>query len=509
MRHLSSQIGSQLVLALVLLVGCSLPGRLDNAAATGGAHAGWGVAAPAEARTTIDRPTVVKPEAASGETHQEDPSAEPVSEPVAVVTEPVAGPAPAGARTAEAPAATERLDATLRARQPEAGARDASPRTVSTAPTGTSVTRVSFADRSDGKGLVVRIHSTGPIPAFRVEEASPGLVEVTLFQTELGGSVMRGEPRGPVRQYSLQANSGRTVLALTVDQNIRLESRAYPDRDSHDLLVSLTVAPRQVASGSRPALAAAAPAAGSSSSGADAASLENWRLDCIVIDAGHGGRDPGAVAHGVRESDVTLGIALKLGRYVEENLGVRVVYTRRDDRFVELVDRGRIANESCGKLFVSIHANSARNHHAHGTETYFLGMHRTESARQVMERENSVIALESNPSLYSGMDEGALIMQSMAQSSYLRISEQLSGLIEYQFANRAGRTSRGVKQAGFLVLWKASMPAVLVETGFVSNRDEARFLSSNQGQDLIASAIYRAIREYKEQYERGLGVAVN
>jgi N-acetylmuramoyl-L-alanine amidase len=235
--------------------------------------------------------------------------------------------------------------------------------------------------------------------------------------------------------------------------------------------------------------------------------VEHWRLDCIVIDAGHGGHDPGAVAHGVREKDVTLGIALKLGRYVQDQLGVRVVYTRRDDRFIELAERGRIANQSCGKLFVSIHANAAGNGRAQGTETYFLGMARSESARRVMERENSVVQLESDPSLYSGMDDAALIMQTMAQSTYLRVSEQLAAHIEGQFSQRAGRTSRGVKQAGFLVLWRASMPAVLVETGFVTNPEEAAFLGSDRGQDLIASAIFRAIRDYKAEYERGLGMA--
>jgi N-acetylmuramoyl-L-alanine amidase len=494
MRQLHSQIGPKFVIALVLLVGCSLPSRLDNAAATGGTHSGWGVAAPPEARATIARPAVVKDAPAEAEA------------PAATASAGHSTPSPS-AVAAERPAAAGGEAATTAERQPVA-----TPTAGSDLPgRAASVTRVSFADRSDGRGLVVRLHMTGAVPAYRVDESAPGRVDVTLFQSDLGTNVLRGEPRGPVRAYSLQSSSGRAILSLEIDPGVQLESRAYPDRDSNDLLVSLTAAPQAAASRVPLASATTAPAPTPRGvpSGADAASADHWKLDCIVIDAGHGGRDPGATRFGVRESDVTLGIALKLGRYVEENLGVRVVYTRRDDRFIELADRGRIANESCGKLFVSIHANAAANHSAHGTETYFLGMHRSESARQVMERENSVIALESNPDLYSGMDEGALILQTMAQSSYLRISEQLAGLIEDQFATRASRTSRGVKQAGFLVLWKASMPAVLVETGFISNREEARFLASDQGQDLIASAIFRAIREYKMQYERGLGVASN
>jgi N-acetylmuramoyl-L-alanine amidase len=368
---------------------------------------------------------------------------------------------------------------------------------------GPSVTRVSLAERSDGRGYVVRLHTTGPVPAYKVEEVQAGRLTLTLFQTGLSNTVQRADPRGPIRQYALHHADGRAVLTIDLEAGVHLEApRAYPDRDSHDLLLALTYAPPP-----RAAAQASAPA-GASAGGADAASLEHWRLDCIVIDPGHGGRDPGAVYHGVREKDVTLGIALRLGRLIEQNLGVRVVYTRRDDRFVELAERGRIANESCGKLFVSIHGNSAANQAAQGTETYFLGLHRSEDARRVMERENSVVQMESDPSLYSGMDDAALIMRTMAQSTYLRVSEQLASHIESQFASRANRRSRGVKQAGFLVLWRASMPAVLVETGFISNREEARFLASAEGQDLIAQSIYRAIREYKQQYERGLGLAV-
>lgn len=358
------------------------------------------------------------------------------------------------------------------------------------------VTRVSFAERSDGRGFVVRLHTTGRVPAYR-EELGEGVVRLHLFQTAPRRGLQRGEPRGPVRRYTVETFGTRTTLTLELDPSVPLEARAYPDRDSDDLLLGLTYArpaPLPVASAARPV---------------DDASAERWRLDCIVIDPGHGGKDPGAENRrvGVREKDVTLGIALRLGRMVEQELGIRVVYTRRDDRFVELAERGRIANQSCGKLFVSIHANSAPNPNAQGTETYFLGPARTESARRVMERENSVVQLESDPSLYAGMDDAALILQTMALSTYLRASEQLATLIERQFAAHAGRTSRGVKQAGFLVLWRASMPAVLVEVGFISNDEEARFLASAHGQETIARSILRALREYKVQYERSLGIA--
>lgn len=355
---------------------------------------------------------------------------------------------------------------------------------------GPEVRRVSFAARADGQGYVVRLHTTERVEAYRVEQPAPERVRLTLFRTALGREVQRDGARGPVRRYELEREGGTVVLTLELEAGAAVEARAYPDGASSDLLLALSYAP--------PAGVLAT---------ADEASNEHWKLDCIVLDAGHGGRDPGASAHGVREKDVTLAVARRLGRYVEERLGMRVVYTRSDDRFVELHERGRIANESCGKLFVSIHANAARNTSAHGSETYFLGLHRSESARQVMERENSVVALESDPGLYAGLSDAELIMRTMAESTYQRASEQLAGLIQEQFATRAGRPNRGVKQAGFLVLWRASMPAVLVELGFVTNREEARYLGSERGQDLLASAIFRAIRDYKAHYERGLNVA--
>ena len=233
----------------------------------------------------------------------------------------------------------------------------------------------------------------------------------------------------------------------------------------------------------------------------------NWRLDTIVLDAGHGGHDIGATYHGVREKDVTLGITLALGRMIEQELGLRVVYTRRDDHFETLRDRGRIANREGGKLFVSIHANAAASSSASGTETYFLAPHRSSSAHEVMERENAVIDLESAPELYAEYTQQGDILQAMAMSAYQEESQTLARLIETRMVGQ-GRRSRGVKQAGFLVLWAASMPAILVETGFVSNPDEARLLGSRDGQERTARGIYEAIAAYRDQYERGLQVAV-
>ena len=228
-----------------------------------------------------------------------------------------------------------------------------------------------------------------------------------------------------------------------------------------------------------------------------------WRLDTVVLDAGHGGHDYGARANGTSDKEVAWGVVSRLGPMLERELGVRVVYTRDDDTFVELRERGRRANRASGKLFISVHANAAGSTSARGTETFFLSASKSASARAVMERENSVIELESQPELYEDFDDEGDILQAMAMSAYQEESQALAGLIEAEFV-ADGRKSRGVKQGPFLVLWAASMPAVLVETGFITNRDEARYLSSDAGLDATAEAIFRAVRTYKRSYERGL-----
>ena len=365
-----------------------------------------------------------------------------------------------------------------------------------------SIERVSFTRRSDGMGYVVRIHSSEPIGAYSMEQAEDGSVEVVVFQARLARGFRRGSARGPVRSYRVSSARDRVTLRFAVRDAVR--AQAYPDRESDDLLLSLTRAP---AAPVTPAPATSAPTA----SGASPSTVgdTNWRLDTIVLDAGHGGSDHGAVANGTSDKAVALGVVLRLGEMIEEELGVNVVYTRtRDDEFHALRERGRIANRAGGKLFISVHANAAASSRARGTETFFLAPHKSESAREVMERENSVIQLESDPSLYADFDDEGGILRSMAMSAYQEESQLLATLVEREFV-ASGRRSRGVKQAPFLVLWAASMPAVLVETGFITNREEARFLASSRGQEKTARAIFEAVKKYKERYERGLRLAAD
>jgi len=232
----------------------------------------------------------------------------------------------------------------------------------------------------------------------------------------------------------------------------------------------------------------------------------NFKVDTVVIDPGHGGRDPGTHGALVAEKDVVLKISLKVGAYIEKNFpGVKVIYTRKDDRYMPLDERAILANKNKADVFICIHANASPNATAYGTETYVMGPHKTESNMEVARRENSVILLDENhEQRYEGFDPKSpesYILFSLAQSAFQESSLTLADKIETQFRSKTGRYSHGVKQAGFWVLWRTSMPSVLVEVGFLTNKREEKFLMEDAGQEQIASGIYRAFKEYKNQIE--------
>lgn len=234
---------------------------------------------------------------------------------------------------------------------------------------------------------------------------------------------------------------------------------------------------------------------------------DRWDLDAIVIDPGHGGRDWGAIGvSGVREKDITLGIGLKLGKLIKKGMNdVRVIYTRSDDRFVELDRRGQIANEADGKLFISIHCNSLKRkpNPTRGFEVYLLRPGRTEEAIAIAERENAVIEMEEGyEKRYQQLTEENFILVTMAQSAHVKSSEAFADLLQRQMESRTGIPNRGVRQAGFYVLVGAAMPNVLVESAYLSNREDERFLKSDSGQQKVADALYRAVKAYKEEYEK-------
>lgn len=235
---------------------------------------------------------------------------------------------------------------------------------------------------------------------------------------------------------------------------------------------------------------------------------DKWNFDVIVIDPGHGGHDAGAIGvNGVKEKDINLAIGLKLGALIQQNVrDVKVVYTRSDDKFVELYKRGKIANDNNGKLFISIHCNSSpqKPGDANGFEIYLLRPGRTKEAISIAERENSVIEYEDNPARYQKLTDENFILVSMAHSSYMKYSEKFSELLEKQFSANLSMQSRGIKQAGFYVLVGASMPSVLIEAGFLSNKDDAAYLKSAKGQEEIAGAIYQGLKKFKGFYEAAL-----
>lgn len=234
----------------------------------------------------------------------------------------------------------------------------------------------------------------------------------------------------------------------------------------------------------------------------------------LVIDAGHGGKDPGAQRFQIDEKDINLSVARKLGDLIESNHNdIRVIYTRKSDRFIELDERANIANRAKADLFISIHTNAVeRGSYVTGTETFTLGLARTDENLQVAMRENSAILLEDNYlQKYEGFDpnssESYIIFEFM-QNKHMEQSVDLASKIQKSFTS-VNRVDRGVRQAGLLVLRKTSMPSVLVELGFISNKEEARFMNSDNGQDKLAQSLYSAFVKYKREFDRKQGALSN
>ncbi|MEQ8908622.1 MAG: N-acetylmuramoyl-L-alanine amidase [Vicingaceae bacterium] len=229
------------------------------------------------------------------------------------------------------------------------------------------------------------------------------------------------------------------------------------------------------------------------------------KLKTVVIDAGHGGKDKGCLGASSHEKDIALSIALKLGGYLEEKFdNLNVIYTRKTDVFLELDERAKIANTNHADLFICIHANAA-SPSAFGTETFVMGNAKTDANLKAAQRENAAILLEDNyEERYENFNPNSpesYIAMTIMQSAFQGQSIHFAELVQAQFRERVGRKDRGVKMAPFWVLHQTTMPSVLIETGFLTNANEEKFLMSDIGQDYMASAIYRAFKEYKEEVE--------
>jgi len=234
--------------------------------------------------------------------------------------------------------------------------------------------------------------------------------------------------------------------------------------------------------------------------------MEAQKVKRVVIDAGHGGHDPGAVGKISKEKDITLAIALKAGKLIKDNLkDVEVIYTRKTDVFVELYRRAKIANEAKADLFISIHCNANTSTTPCGAETYVMGLHKSEANLAVAQLENASILLEDDYHVqYEGFDpkspEGYIFF-SMLQNAYLDQSLILASNVQKHLKEKVNLFNRGVKQAGFWVLYKTTMPSILIETAFISNRIDERLLASEDGQQKISNSIYQAVKDYKHSVE--------
>ena len=231
----------------------------------------------------------------------------------------------------------------------------------------------------------------------------------------------------------------------------------------------------------------------------------------VVLDAGHGGKDPGKNHNKYYEKDIALNIVLLVGKKLNKKDNVKVVYTRDTDVFIGLKERGKIANDTNANLFVSIHCN-AHHTQALGSETFVLGLHANKQNFEVAKQENSVIFLEDNyQEKYEGFDPNspeAVIGLTLMQEEYLDESLIVASYIQDNFTNKLKRKNRGVKQAGFAVLHQTYMPSVLIETGFITNKSEGAYLNSKSGQEKVAQAIFDAIVAYKTHLDDNLVVEV-
>ncbi len=232
----------------------------------------------------------------------------------------------------------------------------------------------------------------------------------------------------------------------------------------------------------------------------------------VVLDAGHGGKDSGKYANGYKESDIALSIVLKIGKILEAEKDIKVIYTRKTDVFIDLTERGAIANRADADLFVSVHCN-AHNSQASGSETWVLGLHANAKNLEVAKKENEVIFLEENyEEKYAGYDPNApesFIGLTLLQEEYLDQSIMLASLVQNNFAHKLKRKDRSVKQAGFIVLHQSYMPSVLIETGFITNKQEGAYLNSRKGQSEMANSISESILTYKESLALSTNKAKN
>ncbi len=335
-------------------------------------------------------------------------------------------------------------------------------------------------------GTIIRIKA---LKKFKKKEISSFLHKNGWFYLTIQGgaadstNILKTDTRGIVKKISMDQLEGGLQLAFFLRSDIE-RHEFYQNKKTKEIVITLW-----------------APLSKSVARIQEVKS--QWEIDTIVLDAGHGGKDPGTVGkYGTKEKTIALDIAKRIGKLLAKNTNVKVVYTRDEDVFIPLWRRTKIANEKKGKIFLSIHANGNRNRNAYGFETYLLRPGKTQDAIDVAAQENAAIKYEeSRNGKYKELTHEGQILATMAQSMFMKESESLAAQIQHELKKEIKSTSRGVKQAGFYVLVGASMPNVLLEVGFLTNPSEEKRLRTVKYRQKIADAVYRAIIEFKKSRE--------
>ncbi len=351
-----------------------------------------------------------------------------------------------------------------------------------------SISKILIEEKANG--TLIRVQASRPIARKQVNtRVSQGWLYIDVAGGRLDSAFVRNiRPAGIVQRVASQYTGSVVQISCQLKNEIN-PSRISISGQGNETLISLP-SPEQLSTEVLRTLET---------------ERRKWLLDTIVLDAGHGGHDPGAIGPtGVREKDITLAITKRVKRLLEKNIDARIVMTRDTDRYISPRDRTKMANAAQGKVFISIHCNSNLSRRVNGTTTYILGPARSEEALEVARRENAVIKYDPDSSSYAGEGDESFILAAMAQSAFNRESEDFAGMIQEEICASIKLPDRGVKQAGFYVMVGASMPNILIETAFVSNPREEGLLSDAGFQQDIAEAIFNGIKRFKEKYESGI-----
>jgi len=347
-----------------------------------------------------------------------------------------------------------------------------------------NITGIDIEEKSNG--TIIRLSTRKP---FSERNISSFINKHGWYYLTVAGamvdtvSISGGITRGAVRRIESDQIGETAQIAFKLGSKI-MSHDVYQNPDSNEIVITLRTPRRKIEERIEKV-------------------KERQRLDTVVLDAGHGGKDPGSQGkYGTKEKDVVLDITKRIGRLLEKHTRIKVVYTRDEDVWMPLRKRTKMANDADGKIFVSIHANSNNNRKVQGFETFLYSLAKSDDAIEVASRENSVIQFEENVSQYKDLSGEKMILANMAASMFLKESEDLAAIIQMELDKKLTTPNRGVKQAGFYVLYGASMPNVLVEVGFISNPAEEKKMKQGEYRQMIAEAVYEGIKYFKYSREK-------